>query len=316
MTMPGHTACPSCGAGTDAGARFCPACGGALVKACPSCGSETRVGAQFCASCGHRLDRAAPKEEERKLVTVLFADLMGSTALGEQLDPERLRALLSEYFAAMASVIESWGGTVEKFVGDAVMSVFGIPSMHEDDPERALRAALEMQARLGEMNPELRERHGVQLAMRIGVNTGEVIAGTGGDQLMATGDAVNVAARLQQTAEPGQVLLGERTYFASRGAFAFEPLEEKKLKGKALPVPAWRLVGTAQLVRPRGLPGVSSRLVGRERELDLLENLFRATVDEARPRLVTILGEAGIGKTRLTEGFLARAGSEARHPAA
>ncbi len=314
--MPGQTACSSCGAETDAGARFCPACGRALVEACPSCGAETRVGAQFCASCGHRLDRGAPKEEERKLVTVLFADLMGSTALGEQLDPERLRALLSEYFAAMASVIESWGGTVEKFIGDAVMSVFGIPSMHEDDPERALRAALEMQARLGEMNPELRERHGVQLAMRIGVNTGEVIAGTGGDQLIATGDAVNVAARLQQAAEPGQVLLGERTYFASRGAFAFEPLEEKKLKGKALPVPAWRLVGTAQLVRPRGLPGVSSRLVGRERELDLLENLYRATVDEARPRLVTILGEAGIGKTRLTEEFLARAGSEARLPAA
>jgi class 3 adenylate cyclase len=313
--MLGQTVCPSCGAGTDAGARFCPTCGSALVKPCTSCGSETGVGAQFCASCGHRLDRAAAKEEERKLVTVLFADLTGSTALGEQLDPERLRALLSEYFAAMASVIESWGGTVEKFIGDAVMSVFGIPSMHEDDAERALRAALEMQARLGEMNPDLRERHGVQLAMRIGVTTGEVIAGTGGDQFMVTGDAVNVAARLQQTAEPGQVLVGERTYFATRGAFAFEPREERSLKGKALPVAAWQLGGVVELMRPRGLPGVSTGLVGRQRELDLLENLYRATVDEARPGLVTILGEAGIGKTRLTEEFLARGSSAARPPA-
>ncbi|MEX1069963.1 MAG: adenylate/guanylate cyclase domain-containing protein [Chloroflexota bacterium] len=304
--MLGQTVCPSCGAGTDVGARFCPTCGSALVVPCPSCGSETGVGAQFCASCGHRLPLAAAKEEERKLVTVLFADLTGSTALGEQLDPERLRALLGEYFAAMASIIELWGGTVEKFIGDAVMSVFGIPSMHEDDAERALRAALEMQARLGEMNPELRERHGVQLAMRIGVTTGEVIAGARGDQFMVTGDAVNVAARLQQTAEPGHVLVGERTYAATRGAFGFEPGEERSLKGKVLPVAAWRLIGTTQLVRPRGV-GVSTALVGRQRELDLLDDLYRATVDDGRPRLVTILGEAGIGKTRLTEEFLARA---------
>jgi len=247
-------------------------------------------------------------------VTVLFADLTGSTALGEQLDPERLRALLSEYFAAMASVIESWAGTVEKFIGDAVMAVFGIPSMHEDDAERALRAALEMQARLGDMNPELGERHGVQLAMRIGVNTGEVLAGAGGDHFMVTGDAVNVAARLQQAAEPGQALVGERTYFATRGAFAFEPLKQRALKGKSVPVRAWLLVGIAEPVRPRGVPGASTVLVGRERELDLLENLYRQTLDEARPRLVTIVGEAGIGKTRLTEEFLVRARSDARPP--
>jgi class 3 adenylate cyclase len=270
---------------------------------------------QFCASCGHRLDVAAPKEEERKLVTMLFADLTGSTALGEQLDPERLRALLSEYFGAMASVIESWGGKVEKFIGDAVMSVFGIPSMHEDDPERALHAALDMQTRLVEMNPELRERHGVQLAMRIGVNTGEVIAGTGGDELMVTGDAVNVAARLQQTAEAGQVVAGERTYLAARSAFTFEPLAKRALKGKSLPIPAWRLVGAAELVRARGLPGISTRLVGRERELGVLATLYRATVEEARPRLVTILGDAGIGKTRLTEELLARAKAEGTPPA-
>jgi class 3 adenylate cyclase len=255
------------------------------------------------------------KEEERKLVTVLFADLTGSTALGEQLDPERLRTLLSEYFKAMASVVELQGGVVEKFIGDAVMAVFGIPTAHEDDAERALRAALEMQLRLEEVNAEVAERHGLKLAIRVGVNSGEVIAGTGGDQLMVTGDVVNVAARLQQTAEPGQVVAGERTYLATRGAFVSEPLEDKTLKGKSLPVRAWHVVRTAELARPRGVPGVSTRLVGRARELALLETLYRGSVDEARPALVTILGQAGIGKSRLTEEFVASARSGAE-PAA
>jgi class 3 adenylate cyclase len=275
-----------------------------LVGVCRSCGAETRVGAQFCASCGHRLDLAAPKEEERKLVTVLFADLTGSTALGEQLDPERLGLLLQEYFGAMASVIESWGGSVEKFIGDAVMAVFGIPSMHEDDAERAVLAALDMQARLSEMNDEITRRHGVRLAMRIGVNTGEVIAGTGEDQMMVAGDAVNVAARLQQSADPGEVVAGERTYLATRGAFIFAALDERELKGKSLPVRAWRAVDRATAVRPRGVPGLAPRMVGRERELSMLETLYRAAVEDARPRLVTVLGDAGIGKTRLLEEFL------------
>jgi class 3 adenylate cyclase len=313
--VPAEAVCPACGSEIDAGARFCPFCGQVLVEPCPSCGVETKVGAQFCAACGHRLDRLAATEEERKLVTVLFADLTGSTALGERLDPERLRALLSDYFAAMASVIESWGGVVEKFIGDAIMSVFGIPTAHEDDPERALHAALEMLARLGELNATIAERHGVQLAMRIGVNSGEAIAGAGGDQFMVTGDVVNVAARLQQTADPGEVVAGDRTYLAARGVFLFEPLADKALKGKSLPIRAWRVIGTAELTRPRGVPGVSSRLVGRERELALLETLYGRSVEEAHPALVTILGQAGIGKTRLTEEFLARADSGPEAPA-
>jgi class 3 adenylate cyclase len=308
--MAGTSACPSCGAGNDAGARFCASCGAGLLDTCPACGAETRAGAQFCEACGHRLDRPAAPAEERRLVTVLFADLTGSTTLGEQLDPERLRVLLAEYFGAMASVIESWGGTVEKFVGDAVMAVFGIPAVHEDDPERALRAALDMQARLREMNPELAKRHGVELAMRIGVNTGEVLAGSGGDQFMVTGDAVNVAARLQQTAEPGEISAGERTYLAAQGGFVFEPLDGKTVKGKSLPVSAWRLIESSGPMRPRGVPGLSARFVGREAEVALLEMLYRRAVDERRPALVTILGQAGIGKTRLTEELVARAEAE------
>jgi class 3 adenylate cyclase/DNA-binding SARP family transcriptional activator len=280
---------------------------------CPSCGTATEPESRFCAACGHRLDRPSTRYEERKLVTVLFADLLGSTALGEQLDPERLRTLLSEYFSAMASVIESQGGVVEKFIGDAVMAVFGVPTAHEDDAERALRAALGMHTRLQELNAEIAARHGVELAIRIGVNSGEVIAGTEADQFMVTGDVVNVAARLQQTARPGEVAAGERTYLATRGAFAAEPIDDRALKGKSLQVRAWRVLGTAEPARPRGVPGITSRLVGRERELTLLETFYRGSTDDARPALVTILGQPGIGKSRLTAEFIAgvRAGPEA-----
>jgi class 3 adenylate cyclase len=303
--------CPACGAETDADARFCPSCGRPLAASCPSCGEETKLGAQFCPACGERLDRPTRREEERKLVTVLFADLTGSTALGERLDPEQLRAVLSDYFSAMSSVVASWGGVVEKFIGDAVMSVFGIPAAHEDDAERALRAALEMQSRLAELNAEIAERHGLQLAMRIGVNSGEAIAGTGRDQVMVTGDVVNVAARLQQTAAPGDVVAGERSYLATRGAFVFEPLAEKALEGKSLPVRAWRVLADAEPARPRGVPGISTRMVGRDREIALLEALYQGSVEDSRPRLIALLGEAGIGKTRLCEEFLARVRSEA-----
>jgi len=239
---------------------------------------------------------------------VLFADLTGSTALGEQLDPERLRSLLGEYFTAMASVIESWGGAVEKYIGDAVMAVFGIPAAREDDAERALRAALAMQDRLAELNYEIAERHGLRLAVRIGVNSGEVIAGVGSDQFMVTGDVVNVAARLQQTADAGDVVAGGRTYLATRGRFQVESLENRELKGKSLPVQAWRVVAPRDFVaQPE--PARARGLVGRSRELSLLGTLQKDCVDEARPAFVTVLGEAGVGKSRLTEEFVARARS-------
>src|ERR687888_646517 len=199
--------CPSCASTVSETARFCPTCG-APVQAPP----------RFGETCGPALRPAPATAEERKLVSILFADVTGSTALGERLDPERLRSVLSTYFSAMSAVIESWGGTVEKFIGDAIMAVFGAPVVREDDAERALRAALDMLSRLDELNGELRERHGVELQIRIGVNTGEVIAPVGVpvEQMIVIGDPVNVAARLEQAADPGTVLVGEPTYLATR----------------------------------------------------------------------------------------------------
>ncbi len=179
--------------------------------------------------------------QERKVVTVLFADITGSASLGERLDPEELKEVMSAFFAAMRDEIEAAGGTVEKFIGDAVMAAFGVPRVHEDDPARALRAALCMRVRLAELNKSLNRRHGVEMQMRIGINTGEVIAVTEArpGEALATGDAVNAAARLEQAARPGQVLVSERTTQAARG-FRFGPPQVLELRGKsgavALPV--------------------------------------------------------------------------------
>jgi class 3 adenylate cyclase/tetratricopeptide (TPR) repeat protein len=270
--------------------------------------------ARFCPTCGAALAPGGPAgEEERKLVTGLFADVTGSTALGERLDPERLRALLTAYFAAMSAVIESWGGTVEKFIGDAIMAVFGVPILREDDPERALRAGLEMLSRLEDLNRDFEQRHGVTLQIRIGVNTGDVIAPVGGpvEQLIVSGDAVNVAARLEQAAEPGTILAGERTYLATRNAFRFEPPVALELKGKEGAVSAWRLVEPLPEAT-RGVPGLRSEMVGRDRELDALMALLAEAAETGRPRLVGVSGPAGIGKSRLVQEFL-RAAS-ATHP--
>src|SRR6266516_2026015 len=269
--------CWSCGSPVLESATFCPTCGAALVRPCPSCGTPVARSARFCPSCGTDLGpgSAGAREEERKLVTVLFADVTGSTALGERLDPERLRSLLTTYFSAMSALIESWGGTVEKYIGDAIMAAFGVPIVREDDPERALRAALDMQSRLMELNEEFERRHGVTLQIRIGVNTGEVIAPVGGpmEQMIVSGDAVNVAARLEQAAEPGTILVGERTYLATRNAFRFEPPVALDLKGKAEAVSAWRLIEPLPEAT-RGVPGLRSEMVGRDRELDTLVTLL------------------------------------------
>jgi class 3 adenylate cyclase/tetratricopeptide (TPR) repeat protein len=306
--------CSSCGAQVDPAARFCPSCGSPLGRTCPACGASVADDARFCSSCGTPLEERAEagRGEERKLVTILFADVTGSTTLGEQLDPESLRDVMDRYFAAMREEVEAEGGTVEKFIGDAVMVAFGVPVAHEDDASRALRAGLRMLARLPEVNRGLEAAHGIGLQIRIGVHTGEVLAtvdAAPGDA-MVIGDAVNAAARLQTAAEPGELLASERTLRAARGFEAVDrgPLE---LKGKRERVRAFAV--TAESGGPtRGLPGLHAPMVGRAAELDLLRSVYERAVHEGRPHLTTIYGDAGVGKSRLTREFVAWA--EGREP--
>ena len=204
---------------------------------CPSCGQENPGEFRFCGGCGGVLARM-PVREVRKIVTVLFADVTGSTALGERLDPESVRRVMSRYFEEMKGVLERYGGTVEKFIGDAVMAVFGIPTLHEDDALRALRAASEMRERLVLLNAELERDFGVRLEARIGVNTGEVVTGRDASgEPGATGDAVNVAARLEQAAGPGDILLGEQTLELARDAVEVERVEPSRSRGRRTPSP-------------------------------------------------------------------------------
>ena len=268
---------------------------------CANCGRESPDDFAFCPACSAPL--APPdRQEVRKTVTVVFCDVTGSTAMGERLDPESLRRVMSRYFAEMRAALERHGGTVEKFIGDAVMAVFGVPAIHEDDALRAVRAAAEMREALEVLNKELERDHGVSLAARIGVNTGEVVAGDQPDTLV-TGDAVNVAARLEQAAEPGTVLIGEETLSLVRDAVVVEPVPPLEVKGKSEPLSAFRLVEVTA-----GVAGFARRLdspmVGRERELTRLRHAFEAAVADRSCQLFTILGTPGVGKSRLVEEFL------------
>jgi class 3 adenylate cyclase/tetratricopeptide (TPR) repeat protein len=260
------------------------------VLICESCGRDNPVGARFCNACGAALAPAVAQREVRKTVTVLFSDVTGSTALGESTDPEALRALLARYFKRMKTIVESHGGTVEKFIGDAVMAVFGIPQAHEDDALRACRSALEMRDALPELG----------ISGRIGVNTGEVVSGT--SERLATGDAVNVAARFEQAAAPGEVLIGETTHALVHDAVAVEQVEPLSLKGKSEPVPAYRLVSV--LDAPERSHAL--QFVGRATELVQIVEAWERAEAQSRCDLVTVVGDAGVGKSRLVAEALAQ----------
>ena len=240
-------------------------------------------------------------------MTVLFTDVTGSTQLADRLDVEELRDVMSEWFAAVRGEIEAQGGTVEKYIGDAVMAVFGVPNAHEDDPARALRAALAIRARLVDLNASLEQTYGITMEIRTGINTGEAVATLDPPpgEAIVTGAAVNAAARLEQLAEPGQTIVAERTARAAPG-FVFDDLGEQQLRGREEPVRAFLLLSETPNAMTRGLPGMHAPLVGRERELDLLLALQERVVAEQRPQLVTIYGDPGIGKSRLVRELLAR----------
>ena len=281
---------------------------------CANCGTENPAGSRFCNNCGSPLEAPPPPAETRKTVTVLFIDATSSTALGERLDPESLRAVMTRYFDVMREVIEYHGGSVEKFIGDAVMAVFGVPVVHEDDALRACRAALEIHRRLEALDAQIREERGASVEWRMGINTGEVVAGDAASgQRIVTGDAVNVAARLEAAAAPGDILLGEETYDLVRGAVSADPVEPLTLKGKAEPVPAWRLTAVEEEAGRHGHERpMEAPLVGRRRPMRLLEDAFRDAVEERVCHLFTVLGTAGVGKSRLVDEFVAALGEQAQ----
>jgi class 3 adenylate cyclase len=273
------------------------------MAACAACGQLNPDEARFCSACASPLlSEAAHAGELRKTVTVVFSDIANSTRLGERLDPESHRRVMGRYFTAMHSALERHGGTVEKFIGDAVMAVFGIPTLHEDDALRAVRAAVEMRTALEEVNRALRREWELEIAVRTGINTGEVVAGAPGTmQTLITGDAVVIAKRLEESAGPDEIQLGESTYRLVREAVVAEPLEPVVAKGKG-ELAAWRLleVGVAEPTPLR----LDSPLVGRTIDLAALQETFELVERERSCRLFTVLGPAGIGKSRLTHEFV------------
>ncbi len=317
--------CPNCGSQNSPGRKFCGSCGAPLALTCPACGAANEPGARFCGECGSALTSdpgtpstfrtsvaapggggpAAPAytpTAERRLVSVLFADLVGFTTLSETQDPEEVRELLTRYFDTCRTLIARYGGSLEKFIGDAVMAVWGTPIAQEDDAERAVRAALELTAAVASLGQEVGTH---DLRARGGVLTGEAAVTLGAEgQGMVAGDLVNTASRIQAAAPPGQVFVGEVTRRATEAAIVYEDAGSHSLKGKAEPIPLWRalrvVAGTRGSMRPSGL---EAPFVGRDRELRLVKELFHTTAEERRAHLVSVIGIAGIGKSRLSWEF-------------
>jgi predicted ATPase/class 3 adenylate cyclase len=338
--------CSSCGLEVQSGFAFCPKCGAKQPAACAGCGFLCAPDFAFCPQCGtpvagaqDRNQRTQPgpvttsprkpvsrpaetrqtfTQADRRTVTVLFADLSGFTSLSERLDPEELQALQNRLFEEMTAAVERFGGFVDKFIGDALLALFGAPAAHEDDPERALRAALDMIDRTGRVSERSKADTSAPLTLHIGINTGHVVAGGigAGDakSYSVTGDTVNIAQRLQSMASPGEVLVGPLTYRLTRHAFLFESLGEASLRGKSGNVLVHRLRGSLDAPRPaRGLEtlGLSAPLIGRDAELaHMMGGLDLACGGTAQ--LVRLIGEAGIGKTRLVDEFLLRARQDKR----
>jgi class 3 adenylate cyclase len=272
------------------------------MSACTACGQDNPEIARFCLACGASLEAEPPRREERRIVSVVFVDLVGFTSRSEQLDPEDVRAILTPYHGTVRDELESFGGVVEKFVGDAVMAVFGAPTAHGDDPERAVRAALAVRDAVAALNNEQPE---LELRIRGAVNTGEAVVTLSArpalGEAMVAGDVVNTASRLQQHAPVGEIVVGEETYRATRDAIEYEQLEAVTAKGKTAPLATWRAIAPSTAVGMRDLS--STPFVGRNREVGLLDATWERVELERRPHLITVLGPPGVGKSRLAAEF-------------
>jgi class 3 adenylate cyclase/tetratricopeptide (TPR) repeat protein len=281
------------------------------VIACSRCGHPNDLNARFCSNCGAALGAVHVTTETRKVVTVLFADVVGSTNVGERTDPEALRRVMTRYFDEMKAVIERHGGVVEKFIGDAVMAVFGVPVAHEDDALRAVRAAAEIRTHLTAIDMDLQRERGISVAWRTGINTGEVVAGDAGTgQRFVSGDAVNVAARLEQAAGGGEILIGPETFQLVRHAARTELVGEIAFKGRTAPIVGHRLLDVAAASSDR-VGRLEAPMVGRQRPRRLLADAYEQVVGERVCHVFTILGLAGVGKSRLVREFLSDVGDRA-----
>ena len=303
--------CPECQSENPDGLRYCGQCGSRLELVCPHCKFTNPSHFKFCGECGRKLENGrSPGDEpsaggERRYVTALFSDLAGYTALSENLDPEEVKTIMNRIFGEISLIVERYEGVVEKFIGDAVVAFFGTPRTHEDDPVRALRAAMEIHGAVNSLSPEFLPRIGRPLAMHTGINTGLVVTGTdeGMEVTGLAGDAVNVASRLSDIAKPDEILVGEETYRHAAAYFTFEKLEPAKVKGKAEPVPCRRLVRDAAAGERAAGPSareIGTPLIGREVEMAALK-LSLDRLLEGHGSILSIVGEAGLGKTRLMD---------------
>lgn len=327
--------CPQCGHDNPSGIAVCANCATPLVNLCPHCGFENPRGFKFCGNCGTNLLTAALArptnseqlrrvrgfipthlvdkilnaskqiEGERRTVTVLFSDVVGFTSMSEKLDPETVYAIIDESVALFREEIYTHEGTLDKFMGDGVMALFGAPVAHEDDPARAVRCALGMQNALKHISDKLNQEHGITLQMRIGLNLGTVVVADIGKDLRmnytALGDTVNVASRLQGVAEPGTILVSRAVYEQTRALFEYSELGSIRVKGRVEPVEIYQVLGVKREPgRVRGIPGLAAPMVGREQELARLQQIITALAREKRGSTMLVTGEAGMGKSRLT----------------
>ena len=322
--------CPHCQGANPEGARFCMSCGNALSSSCPQCKTELPSGARFCPNCGHqlaeapaataraRLEQYIPRQllakleasratgglqGERRVVTMLFCDVTGSTAAAETMDPEEWAEIMNGAFEHLIAPVYRYEGTLARLMGDAILAFFGAPIAHEDDPRRAVLAGLDIARAIGPYREEVQKSRGVDFDIRVGINTGLVVVGEVGSDLRveytALGDAINVAARMEQSAEPGTVQISADTHRLVAPYFEFEDLGLAEVKGKKEPVEVYRVIGPrAQPARERGIEGLDSPMVGRDKELETLQRLA-AGLGLGNGQIVSIIGDAGLGKSRM-----------------